>query len=125
MEFKKVPVGDIQIPETSDIRALPLELSDAQLEHMTIVIWHQYILHDEITAALRFIQDAPYQIKHSPKILEAIKITKKMSEHMDSIEEDKSVNTAKTADSVPFEDELVSFEDVESAKRNLRFSWVF
>ena len=124
IQFKKIPVGELQIPNEYDLRELPLELSDAQIESMSIIIWHQYILHDEITAALNFIQNAPYQIKHSKKICEAIEITKKMSEHMENIEEDKSVNTAKTPDGVPFDHEIISFDNFEIAMRTLRFTWV-
>ena len=67
IKFKKVPVGEFQIPQEYDIRSLPMQLSNEQLESLCIFIWHQYILHDEISAALNFIQDAPYSIKHSKK----------------------------------------------------------
>lgn len=124
IEFKKVLVGEFQIPEEYDLRELPVELSDAQLETMTIAIWHQYILHDEITAAFNFIQDAPYKIKHSIKICEAIKLTKKMSEHMGNIEEDSLENTARDTNGNIIQTEIVPFENFERAQKEPRFNWV-
>jgi 2-polyprenyl-3-methyl-5-hydroxy-6-metoxy-1,4-benzoquinol methylase len=124
IEFKKIPINDLQIPEDYDLRALPLELSDAQLETITILLWHQYILHDEISGALKFIEDAPYRIKHSKKICECIKITKKMSAHMGNIEEEALVNTAREKDDSIIETEIIAFEDIERAQKEPRFQWI-
>lgn len=80
------------LPEASDIDDLPIVMTDAQLEAATILIWKEYILHDEILAAERFLADAPYRCKHSPLIEAALERTRRMMAWMNDSEEEQKFN---------------------------------
>jgi 2-polyprenyl-3-methyl-5-hydroxy-6-metoxy-1,4-benzoquinol methylase/glycosyltransferase involved in cell wall biosynthesis len=72
------------IPEASDIDDLPVRMTDAQLEAATILLWKEYVLHDEILAAERLLADAPYRCKHSPTVQRALERTRQMTAWMDA-----------------------------------------
>lgn len=66
------------IPETFDLQDLPLNLSLEQLEVCVLMIWKQYILHDEILTGINFLENAPVEIRHRASIERALKINKEM-----------------------------------------------
>jgi 2-polyprenyl-3-methyl-5-hydroxy-6-metoxy-1,4-benzoquinol methylase/glycosyltransferase involved in cell wall biosynthesis len=81
------------LPSSSDIDDLPVRMTDAQLEAATILIWKEYVLHDELIAAERFLADAPYRVKHSAGILRALERTRGMMAWMDDAAVEQKVNT--------------------------------
>lgn len=81
------------IPEAFELQALPLRMSEAQLEAMTLALWHEYMLHDEIVAALALLRDAPYRVKHSVNITKACELTEKTIAWMGDPVDAQRVNT--------------------------------
>lgn len=81
------------IPEASEIDDLPVRMTDAQVEAATILVWKEYILHDEIMAAERFLSDAPYRAKHSPVIAKALARTRGMTAWMDDLAMEQQYNS--------------------------------
>lgn len=80
------------LPESVDIDDLPLVTTDAQLEAATIMLWKEYVLHDELLAAERLLADAPYRTKHSPSVEAALARTRRMMAWMDDAKREQSVN---------------------------------
>lgn len=66
------------IPNTLEIDDLPLRMTDEQLQSVTIMMWRQYLLHDELLAAESFLKNAPYNIRDTKTTQDALKITQKM-----------------------------------------------
>ncbi len=44
---------------------LPLQTTDGQMQSMVCAIWKEYILHDEILSAIKFLENAPYRVRHT------------------------------------------------------------
>lgn len=63
------------IPGTSVLDDLPLRMTDSQLQSLVIAVWKEYMLHDEVTAAERFLSDAPYRVKHAAITQQALNLT--------------------------------------------------
>lgn len=80
------------LPEASDIDDLPVVMTDAQVEAATMLLWKEYVLHDEILAAERLLADAPYRAKHSPIIESALARTRRMMVWMDDAVKEQTVN---------------------------------
>lgn len=80
------------LPESVDLDDLPLRMTAAQLEAMTIAVWKEMILADEILAAERFLADAPYRVKHSSIIERALARTRRMMAWMDDPETEQQFN---------------------------------
>lgn len=64
------------IPDSLDFYSMPLDMSDAQLQASVLMIWKQYMLHDEILSAIIFLENAPYSVRHSLAIEKALQVTK-------------------------------------------------
>ena len=67
------------IPESYDFNGYPIRLTNEQLQATVIMLWKQYILHDEILLAEEFLKNAPYMARHSVATEKAIKATKAMT----------------------------------------------
>ncbi len=80
------------IPETVDIEDLPVILTDAQVEAATIMLWKEYVLHDEILAAEQFLANAPYRARHTPTVEAALARTRKMTAWMDAADTTQQYN---------------------------------
>ncbi len=91
---KKTPhARAFALPESSEIDDLPVQMTDEQVEAATILLWKEYVLHDELIAAERLLADAPYRTKHSPIIEAALERTKRMTAWMDDPKKEQAVNT--------------------------------
>lgn len=66
------------IPNSLELDDLPLRMTNDQLQSVVIMMWRQYILHDELLAALSFLEKAPYDVRDTLITQEALIITKKM-----------------------------------------------
>lgn len=64
------------IPNIIDFDSLPIKMTDQQLESVVILIWKQYMLHDEILSAISFLEKAPFNVRHSAVIQKALSKTK-------------------------------------------------
>lgn len=80
------------LPEAVEIDGLPVRMTDAQLEAATILLWKEYVIHDEILAAERLLADAPYRVKHSPTVEKALARTRGMMSWMDDKAEEQKYN---------------------------------
>ena len=80
------------LPESVDIDDLPVVTTDGQLEAATLLVWKEYVLHDEILAAERFLADAPYRVKHSPIVEAALARTRRMMAWMDDPADEQKYN---------------------------------
>lgn len=73
------------LPNKYEFDDLPLLLTDEQLQATVLMIWKEYMLHDEIMAAIKFLEDAPYRIKHSVATQKALALSKKSTAWMDDL----------------------------------------
>lgn len=80
------------IPQTSVLDDLPVRMTAAQLEAATLLLWKEYVLHDEVLAAERLLADAPYRVKHSPTIAKALEWTRQYSSWMDDADLEQETN---------------------------------
>lgn len=81
------------LPSASDIDDLPVRMTDEQVEAATILLWKEYMLHDEVLAAAALLANAPYRARHSPIIEKALTRTRRMMEWMDDAKTEQEVNT--------------------------------
>lgn len=72
---------------------LPVRMTDEQLQAVVLLVWKEYMLHDEIVAAIKFLEDAPYRVKHSPATQRALQMTKRTIAWMQDAKETQRVNT--------------------------------
>lgn len=84
---KTLSQQDWYIPETFDFSSLPIKMSDAQLQASIIMIWKQFMLHDEILSAISFLENAPYNVRDSFETQRALKLTKECLFWMDDKDE--------------------------------------
>lgn len=57
---------------------LPLRMTDRQLQSLVCAVWKEYILHDEILSAIKFLESTPYRVRHTDVTERALKLTKDM-----------------------------------------------
>lgn len=81
------------IPESTELDDLPVVMTDAQVEAATLLLWKEYILHDEVMAAERLLADAPYRVKHSVAVQRALERTRAMTAWMTDASSEQTVNT--------------------------------
>lgn len=79
-KFPKVRTSDSEfdwtIPTVYSEDGFPLELTENQLQAVVIMIWKQYMLHDEVLSAISFLENAPYNVRHSVATQKALRQTK-------------------------------------------------
>jgi glycosyltransferase involved in cell wall biosynthesis/2-polyprenyl-3-methyl-5-hydroxy-6-metoxy-1,4-benzoquinol methylase len=80
------------IPAVSDFSSYPIKMTDDQAQSVVIMIWKQYMLHDEVLSAISFLENAPYNVRHSNETEKALKLTKDCLLWMDDKKEFQSVN---------------------------------
>ena len=80
------------IPEAAEIDDLPVVMTDAQVEAATMLLWKEYVLHDEILAAEKLLADAPYRAKHTPIVQAALARTRRMTAWMDAADTEQKFN---------------------------------
>lgn len=54
-----------KVPSSYDFNNLPIDFSDDQLQTIVIAIWKQYMLHNEVLSAIKFLENAPYRVRHT------------------------------------------------------------
>lgn len=64
------------IPQEWEVDSLPVSLNTSQLQAVTLLIWKEYMLHDEVKSAISFLENAPYRIRHSSSTEKALALTK-------------------------------------------------
>lgn len=64
------------VPNSWDFDGLPLNITDEQLQSTIIMIWKQYMLHDNIESAITFLENTPNNVKNSFAVKKALEITK-------------------------------------------------
>jgi glycosyltransferase involved in cell wall biosynthesis/2-polyprenyl-3-methyl-5-hydroxy-6-metoxy-1,4-benzoquinol methylase len=81
------------IPSAYEFDDLPLTLSDDQLQACVLMIWKQYILHDEILSAEVFLEKAPYRVRHSAATEKALRMTKAFTRWMTNVTDTQKGNS--------------------------------
>jgi glycosyltransferase involved in cell wall biosynthesis len=81
------------IPNTYDFSGFPIKMTDEQLQAAVIMIWKQYMLHDEVLSAISFLENAPYNVRHSVATEKALSLTKGCLEWMGTDEAFEKVNS--------------------------------
>ena len=81
------------IPHTWDYEGYPLKLSTEQLQAAVLMIWKQYMLHDEVLSAITFLENAPYPVKHTVATEKALTMTKATIAWMDNLDLAQKVNS--------------------------------
>ncbi len=81
------------IPEESNVHDLPIEMSDRQLKSMVLNIWREYIRQDEILSAISFLENAPYRVRHSAEIKQALYLTKSSTEWIEKTDLVEDLNS--------------------------------
>jgi glycosyltransferase involved in cell wall biosynthesis len=66
------------IPDCYDFNSFPIKLSDEQLQATVLMIWKQYILHDEIMLGIKFLENAPYSVRNTIATHKALQMNKSM-----------------------------------------------
>lgn len=66
------------IPNTYDFNSLPIKIDDKQLQAVVIMLWKQYILHDEVMLGIKFLENAPYSVRNTTATLMALNMNKAM-----------------------------------------------
>lgn len=64
------------VPDQVVLDDLPIDTTAGQVLALTIQIWKEYLLHDEVIAAERLLADAPYRIKHNASVQRALAMTR-------------------------------------------------
>lgn len=84
------------IPNAYNFEDYPLQLSDDQLQATIIMIWKQYMLHDEVLSAISFLENAPYRVRYTVATEKSLSLTKSCLDWMDSEETFENVNSPGT-----------------------------
>lgn len=82
-KFLQPKMGAWSIPNSWDFDGFPLDLTEEQLQATIIMIWKQYILHDEIMLGLKFLENVPYNVRNTAATTKAINATKAMIAWLD------------------------------------------
>ncbi len=89
------PTSDLNewlIPNTYDFTSYPLKMNDNQLQAVVIMMWKQFMLHDEVLAAISLLENAPYRIRHSFATEKALSLTKSCLTWLNNKDEFQSAN---------------------------------
>ena len=80
------------IPTNWDFTSFPLRMSDNQLQAVVIMVWKQFMLHDEVLSAISFLENAPYNVRYSFDTQKALKLTKACLVWLDNKDDFKALN---------------------------------
>jgi 2-polyprenyl-3-methyl-5-hydroxy-6-metoxy-1,4-benzoquinol methylase len=94
------------IPEDVQVHDLPIELTENQLKSSVLMIWREFMRHDEVLSAISFLENAPYRVRHSSEMRMALHITRKTIEWMSSKKSTDKVNTPRDPNDIPLRSEV-------------------
>lgn len=80
------------IPASYVLDDLPLRMTDGQLEALTLALWKEYVLHDEMLSAVSLLEKAPYRVRHSVGVGKALSWTEATMAWMDDPEDEQKTN---------------------------------
>lgn len=72
----KLNNNEWNVPNSWDFDGLPLDITDEQLQSTIIMLWKQYMLHDDIESAIMFLENTPNNVKNSFAVKKALEFTK-------------------------------------------------
>jgi len=76
LDLSKLIQGKWNIPDTWDFDSLPIKLTIDQLQSTVIMLWKQFMLHDEVDQAISFLENAPIEVRNSKDTIKALELTK-------------------------------------------------
>jgi len=113
------------IPEAAELDDLPIRTTDGQLQATVLMVWREYMLHDEILSAISFLENAPYRIRHAALIEAALKRSKEMIAWMDSRKKADSVNTPMDPNGQPLNHEITNaLPGPLTGAVEMRYRWI-
>lgn len=80
------------VPEQVVLDDLPIDTTAGQVLALTIQLWKEYLLHDEVLAAERLLADAPYRIKHNASVQRALAMTRQTFAWMQDHDAEQRIN---------------------------------
>lgn len=80
------------IPESWNFESFPIQMSNNQLQAVVIMTWKQFMLHDEVLSAISFLENAPYNVRHSFTTQKALQLTKACLVWMDDKDDFQKIN---------------------------------
>lgn len=123
--FPEINKSEWSIPENIDFEGLPLNLSDKQLLSMTLSMWKEYMLHDEIISAVSFLKNSPCRIRDHYLIRRALIWTEKTYEYMNDKDLKASINTPDDSEGKFLKREVsVPIPHPLSGQVGRRFQWM-
>jgi 2-polyprenyl-3-methyl-5-hydroxy-6-metoxy-1,4-benzoquinol methylase len=111
------------IPEESSVRGFPLSLTEQQLLSTILMIWREYMHHEEVLSAIQFLENAPYRIRDHHDVLEALALTRLSIKWMENDAQAQDINTPKVGDSF-INDEMIPLSQPLTAQLGVRYNWV-
>jgi glycosyltransferase involved in cell wall biosynthesis len=110
------------IPEKCDLDSNPIEINSDQLVSSVIMLWKQYMLHNDVQNGITFLENTPSLVKSNPIINNALYLTKsyqnKTTQNPLQIEQTKSLDSLDTLDIVFFAGNGFENWTPESIKQN-------
>jgi 2-polyprenyl-3-methyl-5-hydroxy-6-metoxy-1,4-benzoquinol methylase len=104
---------------------MPIRTTDGQLQATVMMVWREYILHDEIMSALSFLENAPYRIRHTPLIEATLRRTRQMLEWMDDKRKQNAGNTPMDPNGHPLSHEITNaLPGPLTGAVEMRFRWI-
>lgn len=113
------------IPEEATLDDLPVRTTDAQLQATVMLLWREYVLHDEILSALSLLENAPYRVRHTPLVEAALRRSRQMIAWMDNRRKADSVNTPMDPNGQPLNHEITNaLPGPLTGAVEMRFRWI-
>lgn len=66
------------IPEEFVHDDLPLKMTDRQLKSVVGLVWKEFMLHDELLSAKKFLENCPYRVRHTDFVNRLLYSTNRM-----------------------------------------------
>lgn len=113
------------IPEDAELDDLPVRTTDGQLQATVMLLWREYVLHDEILSALSLLENAPYRVRHTPLIEATLRRTREMLAWMDDKRKQNSGNTPMDPNGHPLTHEITNaLPGPLTGAVEMRFRWI-
>lgn len=113
------------IPEEASVDDLPIRTTDDQLQATVLMVWREYMLHDEVLSAISFLEKAPYRVRHRPLVEAALRRTREMIAWMDDRRKQNAGNTPMDPNGHPLGHEVTNaLPGPLTGAVEMRFRWI-
>lgn len=113
------------IPEEAELDDMPIRTTDGQLQATVMMVWREYILHDEILAGIAFLENAPYRVRHTPLVEAALQRSHEMLAWMDDKRKQNAGNTPMDPNGLPLTHEITNaLPGPLTGAVEMRYRWI-